>query len=73
MLYEVITNAKKADFRSYGIDIRFEDEALSLLAEQAHGERTGARGLVSVLEKALLHFEKKFPSTDVRFFRNNFV
>ena len=63
-----VINAKKADFRSYGIDIRFEDEALSLLAEQAHGERTGARGLVSVLEKALLHFEKKFPSTDIRFF-----
>jgi ATP-dependent Clp protease ATP-binding subunit ClpX len=63
-----VINAKKADFRSYGIDIRFEDEALRLLAEQAHGERTGARGLVSVLEKALLHFEKKFPSTDIRFF-----
>jgi ATP-dependent protease Clp ATPase subunit len=63
-----VINAKKADFRAYGIDVRFEDEALSLLAEQAHGERTGARGLVSVLEKALLHFEKKFPSTDVRFF-----
>jgi ATP-dependent Clp protease ATP-binding subunit ClpX len=63
-----VINAKKADFRAYGIDIRFEDEALKLLAEQAHGERTGARGLVSVLEKALLHFEKKFPSTDIRFF-----
>jgi len=63
-----VINAKKADFRAYGIDIRFEDEALRLLAEQAHGERTGARGLVSVLEKALLHFEKKFPSTDIRFF-----
>ena len=59
-------NAKKADFRAYGIDIRFEDEALRLLAEQAHEERTGARGLVSVLEKAVLHFEKKLPSTDIR-------
>jgi endopeptidase Clp ATP-binding regulatory subunit ClpX len=63
-----VINAKKADFRAYGIDIRFEDEALRLLAEQAHGERTGARGLVSVLEKAVLPFEKKLPSTDVRFF-----
>ena len=27
--------SKKRDFRSYGIDIKFEDEALRLLAEQA--------------------------------------
>jgi len=62
-----VINAKKADFRAYGIDIRFEDEALRLLAEQAQEERTGARGLVSVLEKAVLYFEKKLPSTDIRF------
>jgi ATP-dependent Clp protease ATP-binding subunit ClpX len=63
-----VINAKKADFRAYGIDIRFEDEALRLLAEQAYHERTGARGLVSVLEKAVLPFEKKLPSTDISFF-----
>jgi endopeptidase Clp ATP-binding regulatory subunit ClpX len=63
-----VINAKKSDFRAYGIDIRFEDEALRLLAEKAGEERTGARGLVSVLEKAVLQFEKKFPSTDIRFF-----
>ena len=74
-LYEIlknpknpVINAKKADFRAYGIDIRFEDEALRLLAQQAQEERTGARGLVSVLEKAVLHFEKKLPSTDIRIF-----
>jgi endopeptidase Clp ATP-binding regulatory subunit ClpX len=74
-LYEIlknpknpVINAKKADFRAYGIDIRFEDDALRVLAEQAHEERTGARGLVSVLEKAVLQFEKKLPSTDIRFF-----
>ncbi len=63
-----VINAKKTDFRAYGIDIRFEDEALRMLAERAHEERTGARGLVSVLEKAILAFEKKLPSTDIRFF-----
>ena len=74
-LYEIlknpknpVINAKKADFRAYGIDIRFEDEALRLLAQQAHEERTGARGLVSVMEKAVLHFEKKLPSTDIGIF-----
>jgi endopeptidase Clp ATP-binding regulatory subunit ClpX len=74
-LYEIlknskntVINAKRADFRAYGIDIRFEDEALRMLAELAHEERTGARGLVSVLEKTVLPFEKKLPSTDIRFF-----
>src|SRR2546425_7265752 len=38
-------------FRAYGIHISFEDEALRLLAEAAAGERTGARGLLTVFEK----------------------
>ncbi|MFZ2448073.1 MAG: AAA family ATPase [Syntrophobacteraceae bacterium] len=57
---------KKEDFRSYGIDIRFEDAALRLLAAKAFPEKTGARGLVSVLERIVLPFEKKLPSTRVR-------
>lgn len=72
-LYEVLKNpnnpiilGKKEDFRSYGIDIRFSDEALRLFAESAFHEKTGARGLVSVAEKALLPFEKKLPSSNVR-------
>ena len=72
-LYEILQNpnnpiirSKKADFKAYGIDILFEDEALKLLAEKAHEEKTGARGLVSAMEKALLKFEKRFPSTDIK-------
>jgi len=61
-----IINAKKEDFRSYGIDIRFEDAALGILAERAHLEKTGARGLVSVLERVVLPFEKKLPSSAIR-------
>ncbi len=61
-----IIQGKKEDFRSYGIDIRFEDDALRLLAETAHNEKTGARGLVSVIEKVLLPFEKKLPSSSVK-------
>ncbi len=74
-LYEILKNpnnpiiiSKKRDFRSYEIDIKFEDEALRLLAEQAAEERTGARGLVSVLEKALIQFEKRLPSTHIKEF-----
>ena len=74
-LYQILRNprnpiitGKREDFRSYGIDIRFEDEALRILAERAYPEKTGARGLVSVLEKVILPFEKKLPSTAVRSF-----
>jgi ATP-dependent Clp protease ATP-binding subunit ClpX len=72
-LYEILRNpngpiiqTKKHDFRSYGIDIRFQDEALRLLAKRAAQEKTGARGLVSVVEKVLMRFEKKLPSTNVK-------
>jgi len=63
-----IINGKKRDFRAYGIDIRFEDGALRLLAKKAYQEKTGARGLVSAIEKVLLKFEKKLPSTDIKQF-----
>ena len=59
---------KKKDFKSYGIDIQFEDEALHGLAVMAYEEKTGARGLVSAVEKVLLKFEKHLPSTDIRRF-----
>lgn len=72
-LYEILKNpnnpiilGKKEDFRSYGIDIRFTDEALLRLAEMAYQEKTGARGLVSVIERVLLPFEKKLPSLSIR-------
>jgi ATP-dependent Clp protease ATP-binding subunit ClpX len=72
-LYQVLKNpnspiilGKKEDFWSYGIDIRFEEEALWRLAELAYEEKTGARGLVSVIERALLPFEKRLPSTRIR-------
>jgi ATP-dependent Clp protease ATP-binding subunit ClpX len=72
-LYEILVNpnnpiiiSKRRDFAAYGIDIKFEDKALRLLAERAAGEKTGARGLVSVLERVLIQFEKRLPSTEIR-------
>ncbi len=72
-LYEILQNpnnpiitSKKRDFQAYGIDIAFEDEALKLLAAQAAIEKTGARGLVSVIERVLIQFEKRLPSTPAR-------
>jgi ATP-dependent Clp protease ATP-binding subunit ClpX len=63
-----IVLGKKKDFKSYGIDIQFEDEALSALAVRAYEEKTGARGLVSAVEKVLLKFEKRLPSTHIKRF-----
>jgi endopeptidase Clp ATP-binding regulatory subunit ClpX len=59
---------KKKDFKAYGIDIQFEEEALYGLAVKAYEEKTGARGLVSAVEKVLIKFEKRLPSTDIRKF-----
>ncbi|MFP4036602.1 MAG: AAA family ATPase, partial [Desulfobacteraceae bacterium] len=58
--------SKRQDFKSYGIDLKFEEEAYSRIAEMAAAEKTGARGLVSAIEKVLIPFEKHLPSTDVR-------
>ena len=57
--------SKRMDFNAYGIQIVFTKEALKLLAQKAHKENTGARGLVSSVEEALLIFEEKLPSTRI--------
>jgi endopeptidase Clp ATP-binding regulatory subunit ClpX len=74
-LYAILKNpnnpivlGKKKDFKSYGIDIQFEDQALRDLAVKAYEEKIGARGLVSAVEKVLLKFEKRLPSTEIRKF-----
>src|SRR4030043_219007 len=74
-LYAILKNpntpiilGKKKDFKPYGIDIQFEEEAFYELAVRAYEEKTGARGLVSAVEKVLIKFEKRLPSTDIRKF-----
>jgi endopeptidase Clp ATP-binding regulatory subunit ClpX len=74
-LFDILQNpnnpiilGKKLDFSAYGIDIKFGEEALRLIAKMAFEENTGARGLVSAVEKSLLPFEKKLPSTDIHVF-----
>jgi ATP-dependent Clp protease ATP-binding subunit ClpX len=58
--------SKRLDFKAYGIDIKFEEEALVKLAEAAAKEKTGARGLVSAIERVLIPFEKHLPSTPIK-------
>jgi ATP-dependent Clp protease ATP-binding subunit ClpX len=74
-LYQILKNpnnpiilGKKLDFSAYGIDVKFEDQLLRKLAKHAFAENTGARGLVSAVEKALLEFERKLPSTAIKKF-----
>lgn len=74
-LYEILHNrnspviiAKKRDFKAYDIDVEFDDDALRLIAERAHTAKTGARGLIGVMEKILIKFEKKLPSSTVKAF-----
>jgi len=74
-LYDILRNpsnpiilGKKFDFDAYDIAIKFDDQALRLLAKAASAENTGARGLVSAIEKALLLYETRLPSTRIRKF-----
>src|SRR4030042_1315508 len=59
---------KKKDFKFYGMYIQCEEDALYEVAVRSYEEKTGARGLVSAVEKVLLKFEKRLPSTDIRKF-----
>jgi len=72
-LYHILKNVnnpvivgKKKDFRSYGINVAFDDATLRKIAQSACREKTGARGLVSTVERALIKFERKLPSTSIR-------
>jgi hypothetical protein len=56
---------KKLDFLAYGIDVKFQTDAIEKLAGRAYEENTGARGLVSAVEGALLPFEKALPSSSI--------
>ncbi len=74
-LFEILKNpnnpvilGKKLDFAAYGIDIKFDDPVLRILAKNAFMENTGARGLVSAVEKTLLVFERCLPSSEVKKF-----
>ena len=69
-LYDILKNpnnsiilGKKLDFAAYGIDIKFDDSALRILSKNAFLENTGARGIVSSVEK--VDFEHMFYRKDI--------
>ncbi|MDG1173610.1 MAG: AAA family ATPase [Opitutales bacterium] len=58
----------RKDFEGYGIKFEIDDSAISEVASQAVAEKTGARGLVTVMEKAFRDFKFELPSTSIRQF-----
>ena len=56
------------DFGGYDIDFKITDDAILTIAEKAAEEKTGARGLVTVLERTFRDFKFELPSTGIRAF-----
>jgi endopeptidase Clp ATP-binding regulatory subunit ClpX len=53
-------------FAAYDIRISFRDDAIRRLAALAHGEETGARGLMTVLERTFRDLKFRLPSMRIR-------
>ncbi|MEM7792541.1 MAG: ATP-dependent protease, partial [Verrucomicrobiota bacterium] len=56
------------DFLGYGIDFSISDEAIEVVAEKASKEGTGARGLMTVLERIFREFKFELPSSAIKHF-----
>jgi endopeptidase Clp ATP-binding regulatory subunit ClpX len=56
----------RRDFQGYELELKVTPEAVHEIAQQAHKENTGARGLMTVLERALREYKFELPSTTIR-------
>ncbi|MEI6810176.1 MAG: ATP-dependent protease, partial [bacterium] len=56
----------QADFAGYGIKLTATREAISTIAGLAEQEHTGARGLMTVLEKTLRDYKFELPSSSLK-------
>lgn len=72
-LYGILKNpnsdlilSKTRDFASYGIKLTFDDQVFRLIAQEAYKKGIGARGLVGVVERVLLPFERTLPGTGIK-------
>jgi len=55
-----------SDFEGYGINLDIDQSSLKEVAERAYNEKTGARGLMTVLERIFRNFKFELPSTRVK-------
>jgi endopeptidase Clp ATP-binding regulatory subunit ClpX len=58
----------REDFSGYGIETTVTPAAVRAIARLAYAEKTGARGLMTVLERLFRDFKFELPSTPVRAF-----
>ena len=72
-LYEILKNSEgsvlkqyQSEFKGYDIDMSISEDALQDIAARAAGELTGARGLVTILEKIFRNFKFELPSTNIK-------
>eukprot|EP00756_Hemistasia_phaeocysticola_P057434 Hpha_TRINITY_DN34048_c0_g1::TRINITY_DN34048_c0_g1_i1::g.30433::m.30433 len=56
----------KAQFERYGISVHWREDALRMIAGEAAMEGTGARGLVTIVERVLSPFKFALPCTPIR-------
>jgi hypothetical protein len=56
------------DFAGYNIEFNISKDAILKIAEKAADEKTGARGLVTILERTFRDYKFELPSTGIRSF-----
>jgi ATP-dependent Clp protease ATP-binding subunit ClpX len=61
-----IIHQYELEFKSFGIDLHIEEEAIDLVAELAENQKTGARALVSVWENILTDFQFQLPGSNFK-------
>ena len=71
-LFEIMKNSEgslirqyEREFEAFGIQADFLDSALEKIAAAAAGEKTGARGLMTVCERLLRNFKFELPGTSL--------
>ncbi len=63
-----ILDQYKLEYKLFGIDVEFTDEAIEEVARKAEKKKTGARALVSAWETILTDFQFELPGTNFKTF-----
>lgn len=66
-----ILSQYRSDFEGYGINFNIRPKAVGSVAQKAYGEQTGARGLMTVLERVFRNHKFELPSTAIKSFEMN--
>jgi len=54
------------DFKGYGIDFIMDEDAIDTIANRAYQQKTGARGLMTVMEQFLREFKFALPGRNIK-------